>query len=108
MNFFDHLFPNKMMQTTKNFIRGLFEKNFELLEIEDSLFITILRHAIETSSNKKETQNKLLEYCKQLYVDQCVEYARQEDEDDEIHEKETSETVFMKYYNRPITSSPHW
>lgn len=92
------------MQTTKNFIRGLFEKNHELLEIDDTIFVTILRHAIETSSNNKDIQKRLLEYCEQLYVEQCLEYARQEeDEYDEVHEKEASRREFMRYYNRPIS-----
>ncbi len=92
------------MQTTKNFIRGLFEKNYELSEIDDTIFVTILRHAIETSSNNKDIQKRLLEYCEQLFVDQCLEYARQEDEYDEVHEEEVSRGEFMRYYNRPISN----
>jgi len=97
------------MQTVKNFIRGLFEKNLELAEIDNSVFITLLRHAIETSSNDKDTQNNLLEYCKQLYVEQWLEFARQEDEDgyDEVSEKEVSENVFMEHYNSPLSTSQH-
>ena len=89
---------------TKNFITGIFQKNAELTEIDDSVFITILRHAIETASSEKKIQDDLLAHSQNLYIADWLQSALHDEGMNYDEEKETADAIkkFTEYYSNPL------
>ncbi len=90
---------------TKNFMTGVFQMNAELTEIDAAVFITILRHAIETASHDNAVQDELLTHAQNLYIADWLQSALRDEGVNYNEEKETADATkkFTAYYSNPLT-----
>ena len=86
------------MNIAKKLITGIFKKNDELREIDDYVFLQIIRSGIEEAAkNDKDPYNELLNHAIKNYVDAWLNSA-DEDDFDVDQERQKAKATFMKYF----------
>ncbi len=93
------------LEVAKNIITGIFCKNHELSEIDDSIFLQIIRSGIEEATKDENgIYEELLEHAIKKYIDIWLDMAsKDENEFDVDQEKEEARATFMKYFNNGET-----
>ncbi len=84
------------MEIAKKIISGIFQKNYELGEIDDSIFIQIIKSGIEKAGSTDRI-NTLYKHSLIEYVNIWIEDAK-EGEDVEKEKKKAKKT-FIEYWN---------
>ena len=86
------------MNIVKNLFTGIFNKNHELMEIDDAVFLQLIRSGIEEAAkNDKNLYNELLNHAIKNYVDAWTD-ATAEDEFDVAYERKEAKATFIKYF----------
>jgi len=95
----------KKIEVAKNLITGIFCKNHELSEIDDSIFLQIIRSGIEEAAKDESgIYEELLEHAIKKYTDIWLDTTSEdENEFDVDQEKEEARATFMKYFNNDET-----
>jgi len=89
-------------EIAKKMITGIFNKNYSLKEIDDSIFIPIIKSGIEAAADgKEEILKELIEHAIKEFTDIWLE-AEPESEYDIEQEKIDARTGFLNYYNSNI------
>ncbi len=88
------------LETARRLITGIFIKNQEMMEPDDTIFIPLIKGGIEEASrNDKTIYDELLEHAVNEYTDIWLKYARDdEDEFDPDLESEKAKKTFMEYF----------
>lgn len=88
------------MELSKNLLAGIFAMNNQLAEIDDSVFIQIIKAGIDlAAAGDARIHAQLLEHAIALYTEIWLQQAFEDDEDvDVATEKEEARETFMKYY----------
>lgn len=88
------------LETTKKLITGIFKKNHEMMEPDDSIFIPLIKKGIEEASrNDRMIYEELLEHALKEYSEIWLKCAREDDDDFEFaRESEAARKTFMKYF----------
>ena len=88
------------IETAKKVLTGIFKKNQEMMEPDDSIFIPLIKRGIEEASrNDKEIYDELLEYTVKIYTDTWLKYASEDEEEfDPDHESKKAKRTFMEYF----------
>lgn len=89
------------IEIAKKMITGFFNKNYELSEIDDSIFIPIIRSGIEEAADgKNELLKELLEHAINEFTEVWLKSVEEdEDEYDIEHEKKEARLEFLNFYN---------
>ncbi len=89
------------IETAKKLLTGIFYKNYSLREIDDSIFIQIIRSGIEEACDgKDEPREELLEHAIKKYTKVWLKSAAENEyEFDTEKEKKAARIKFLKYYN---------
>lgn len=84
----------------KNLLSGIFHMNNELRDIDDSIFIRLIKSGIEKAANGESAIfNELFEHAVQLYIDEWVRNALEDDEHPDLGlVKERARNAFMVFY----------
>ncbi len=92
-------------KAAKNVISGIFSKNYELGEINDTLFLQIIKAGIDEAAKEEYgISEELTEHAINKYTDIWLNSMEEdENEFDVDHEKEKARATFMKYFNRNET-----
>jgi hypothetical protein len=86
------------MEIAKKIISGIFKKNYEFGETDDSIFIPIIKSGIEKVGSP-DKKNTLYNHALIEYVNIWLEYAKEEEDVDLEKEKKEAEKTFIKYWN---------
>jgi hypothetical protein len=88
------------MDIAKQLLTGIFRKNDKLGEIEDEIFLQLIKSGIEEAAkNDKGLYNDLLNHAIKNYVDAWLDSAAEdEDEFDVDQERKEAKATFMKYF----------
>jgi len=86
----------------KDFISGIFQKNYENSDIDDEDFFPLIKKGIESPSIKESPQiyKDVLEHAISEYVNCCVKGAIENGVTDLEQEKMDARKEFLKYYKR--------
>mgnify|MGYP006896943015 CR=1 FL=1 len=89
------------METAKKVISGIFQKNYELGEIDDRIFIPIIRAGIENSGSE-DIQKALYDFALAEFIDVWIECAKEDEGDDVDLEAEKKEAIneFLIYWKK--------
>ncbi|MBT6501509.1 MAG: hypothetical protein HOK67_16560 [Deltaproteobacteria bacterium] len=89
------------MKIAKQLLTGIFRKNHELGEVDDEVFLEIIRSGIEVAAkNDKGLYNELFDHTIKNYVDAWLDAAAEdEDEFDVDQERKEAKATFMKYFD---------
>ncbi len=98
---------NKEINIAKLLITGIFRQNDKLCEIDDSIFIPIIKagilYASTASNNKDEIRSQLLEHAISEYIKTWLKHAQEDDENiDEDIEINNARQTFLEYYNETL------
>ena len=89
------------IEIAKRLITGIFNKNYSLSEIDDSIFIQIIRSGIEEAADgRNELLEEMLKHAIQKYTDIWLKAAAEDEyEFDTEKEKNAARIEFLEYYN---------
>jgi hypothetical protein len=92
------------LELSKKLLTGIFDMNNELREIDDSIFILVIKSGIEKAANgDKEIYNELLEHAVDLYTAEWLRQAVEDDDDIDLgFEKSEAKRAFMKFFGIDI------
>jgi len=84
----------------KDFITGIFDKNHELSEIDDDVFIAVIKGGIDRPSIKGAPQiyNEILEHAISEFIKSCLQAAIKNGETDLEREKKEARRDFLRHY----------
>ncbi len=87
------------LEVAKKLITGIFEKNHQLIAIDDYVFIPMIRSGIETAAaGDDRIYEELLNHAIELYQKIWLEQAEESEEVfDAEHEKITAKEEFLGY-----------
>ncbi|SDB20250.1 hypothetical protein SAMN05660653_00958 [Desulfonatronum thiosulfatophilum] len=88
------------IELSKNLLAGIFAMNNQLAEIDDSVFIQIIKAGIDrAATGDARVHAQLLEHAIALYTESWLQQAFEEDEDADVEmEKNEARESFMKNY----------
>ena len=89
------------MNIVKNWSQEYSGKNNELGEVDDEVFLQIIRSGIEeTAKNDKGLYNELFDHAIKNYVDSWLDSAAEDDDEFDIdQERKEAKETFMKYFS---------
>ena len=87
------------LELSKNLLAGIFAMNNQLADIDDSVFVQIIKAGIErAASGDVRVHAQLLEHAIALYTETWLQQAFEDDEDADLEmEKNEARETFMKY-----------
>jgi len=90
----------KQIDLLKDFITGIFEKNYELSEIDDEVFIAVIKAGIERLAIEESPQiiNEVLEHAISEFIKSCLQTAIKNGVTDLEREKKEARRDFLTYY----------
>jgi hypothetical protein len=87
------------METAKRLITGIFRKNDELRDVDDDIFIALIRSGIEEAGQDNNTfYEDLLSHALKLYVDAWLADAETDEDFDRAQETKNATETFMRYF----------
>ncbi len=88
------------LELSKKLLAGIFAMNNQLGDIDDSVFIQIIKAGIDSAAaGDARIHAQLLEHAIALYTEIWLQQAFEDDEDvDVAMEKEEARETFMEYY----------
>jgi hypothetical protein len=89
------------LEVGKKLLTGIFSKNDELCEIDDSIFIPLIKAGIEEAARDVNAiYEELLEHAVKLYTDRWLELASEDEDEPDLEIEETeARRTFLKYFN---------
>ena len=92
------------LEITKRLITGIFAKNNELCEVDDSIFIQLVRAGIEEAAkDDKNIYTELFDHAIKLYIDEWLEYALKDEKRPDLDiEASDSKKAFLKYFSKKL------
>ena len=92
------------LELCKKILTGIFTKNNEFRDIDDSIFIQLIRAGIEEAAKDNNvTHDALLEHAIKLYITEWVEMAIEDEDDPDLEEeKREAREKFFDYWNAKI------
>jgi len=87
------------METAKRLITGIFRKNDELRDIDDDVFIALIRSGIKEAGKDNDALHEdLLSHALKLYVDAWLADAETDEDFDRAQETKDATEAFMRYF----------
>jgi hypothetical protein len=92
------------LEISKNLLTGIFAKSHKLCEIDDSIFIQLIRAGIEEAGkNDINIYKELLDHAIGIYIDEWIEYALKDEERSDLDiEASKAKKAFLKYFSRRL------
>ena len=92
------------LEVSKRLLTGIFAKNHELCDIDDSIFIQLIRSGIEEAGkNDKNIYKELLDHAIGIYIDEWLEYALRRDEKPDLDfEASKAKKAFLKFFSKRL------
>ena len=92
------------LELCKKILTGIFSKNNELRDIDDSIFIQLIRAGIEEATKGNSvTYDSLLEHAMTLYTTEWLKMELEDEENlDWDEEKTLAREEFLDYWNAKI------
>ena len=92
------------LELCKKILTGIFTKNNELRDIDDSIFIQLIRAGIEEATKDNNVNHdSLMEHAIMLYITEWVEMAIEDEDDPDLdEEKRVAREEFLDYWNAKI------
>lgn len=92
------------LEISKKLLTGIFAKNHELHDIDDSIFIQLIRAGIEEAAkDDKNIFSELLDHSIRLYIDEWLEYAIKDEERPDLDiEASNAKKAFLKFFSKRL------
>ncbi len=91
-------------ESCKKILTGIYTKNSELREIDDSIFIQLIQAGVEeVAGDDSDIHDALLDHVLTLYITEWVQMAIRDEENPDLdEEKKVAREEFMDYWHAEI------
>ena len=92
------------LEVSKRLLTGIFAKNHELHDMDDSIFIQFIRAGIEEAAkDDKNIYSELLDHSIRLYIDEWLEYMLRRDENPDLDiEASKAKKAFLRFFSKRL------
>ncbi len=89
------------LEPCKKILTGIYTKNSKLHEIDDSIFLQLIRAGVEeVAGNDSDIRDALLDHVRTLYITEWVQMAIRDEENPDLdEEKKVAREEFMDYWH---------
>ena len=89
------------LEFCKKILTGIYTKNSELLEIDDSIFFQLIRAGVEeVAGDDSDIYDALLDHVLTLYIAEWVQMAIKDEENPDLdEEKKVAREKFLDYWH---------